>query len=206
MCTFSLACCRFLLFLLGICLLYFAWTLMIFSSSQIRRLSALDSTWVTSTTNGLQGNAHPAWLHLYLATCKLLHLALILPANRLPQFQMYRWAFIGDDNASDGDISSSSRTMHVTPNFVPYLTRIYRLLRSKVGNRFRDCLPLLNVWFQLFICFFRWKWQKRLYQLPSPWTIWPCHLRATLRAWWISYLSFTPSSSIAHAPDQMKNI
>lgn len=110
--------------------------LLVFPSSQIRRLSALDSAWVTSTTNGLQGHAHPAWLHLYLATCKLLHLALILPATRLPQFQMYRWAFVGDDNsACDGDISSSSRSIQqqVTPNFVPYLTRIYRLLRNKVS-------------------------------------------------------------------------
>ena len=116
------------------------------SSSQIRRLGALDSTWVTHSANGLQNYANPAWMHLYLSTCKLLHLALALPATRLPQFQMYRWAFVGDEKAvgscngrdgddGDGDISTSSRSIQqqVTPNFVPYLTRIYRLLRNKVS-------------------------------------------------------------------------
>jgi len=89
-----------------------------------------------NTNNGLQGHAHPAWLHLYLATCKLLHLALSLPATRLPQFQMYRWAFVGDDVFS-GDISNGGggdtghQSLKATPNFIPYLTRIYRLLRNK---------------------------------------------------------------------------
>ena len=36
----------------------------------------------------------PAWLSLYLSVCKLLDLALALPAQALPQFQMYRWAFV----------------------------------------------------------------------------------------------------------------
>lgn len=118
-------------------------------SSQIRRLGALDSTWVTHSANGLQNYTNPAWMHLYLATCKLLHLALALPATLLPQFQMYRWAFVGDDKTiaaacddsdsdgvGEGDISTSNRSIHqqVTPNFVPYLSRIYRLLRNKVAH------------------------------------------------------------------------
>lgn len=149
MCTSFLACCRFPMNFSSACPLHVALCFNFddFFSSQIRRLSVLDSTWVTSTTNGLQGNAHPAWLHLYLATCKLLHLALILPANRLPQFQMYRWAFVGDDNVNDGDISSTNHSMqqHVTPNFVPYLIRIYRLLRNKVGSCCCDCFSDTNV-------------------------------------------------------------
>ena len=40
------------------------------------------------------GNNSPAWLSLYLSVCKLLDLALALPAQALPQFQMYRWAFV----------------------------------------------------------------------------------------------------------------
>lgn len=121
--------------------LVFTCNQILFYSSQIRRLGALDSAWVTSTTNGLQGHAHPAWLHLYLSTCKLLHLALCLPATRLPQFQMYRWAFVGDSNTfADGDIggSSSKIQQQVTPNFIPYLTRIYRLLHSKVSLKCFD--------------------------------------------------------------------
>lgn len=37
-----------------------------------------------------------AWLQLYLFACKLLDLAIALPSDELPQFQMYRWAFVGD--------------------------------------------------------------------------------------------------------------
>lgn len=36
-----------------------------------------------------------SWLQLYLYACKLLDLAMALPAENLPQFQMYKWAFIG---------------------------------------------------------------------------------------------------------------
>ena len=113
-------------------------------SSQIRRLSTLDSTWVTNSSNGLQGHAHPHWLHVYLATCKLLHVALSLPATRLPQFQMYRWAFVGDEVVRDGDISSApaadcslplSTAAAATTSFIPYLCRIYRLLKTKVFPR-----------------------------------------------------------------------
>lgn len=145
-------------------LILFDW----FVSSQIRRLGALDSTWVTSSSNGLQGHAHPAWLHLYLSTCKLLHLALVLPATRLPQFQMYRWAFVGDESllCEDGDISTSNRAIQqqVTPNFVPYLSRIYRLLRNKVMNVYSNSFNVsFNYWF---FYFFRLRLRKCLLQLP----------------------------------------
>jgi len=51
-------------------------------------LSALDSSWAINTSNGLQAHGHPHWLQLQLAAAKLLDLALLLPAHRLPQFQM----------------------------------------------------------------------------------------------------------------------
>ena len=126
--------CKWVVYV-GWCIIFRFVSYFDYPSTQIRRLSALDSTWVTNGSNGLQGHAHPAWLHVYLATCKLLHLALTLPATRLPQFQMYRWAFVGDEVVSDGDIIAGSiPQQQITPTFVPYLSRIYKLLRNKVDR------------------------------------------------------------------------
>jgi len=57
-------------------------------SSHIRLLSALDSSWVVNSNNGLHAHGHPHWLQLQLAAAKLLDMAVLLPAHRLPQFQM----------------------------------------------------------------------------------------------------------------------
>ena len=60
-------------------------------------MSTLDSSWVVSSgANGLAAHNSPAWLSLYLSVCKLLDLALALPAHKMPQFQMYRWAFVSE--------------------------------------------------------------------------------------------------------------
>lgn len=74
--------------------------------SQLQKLMNSDSSWSSGQSNG--GLSAPsvrdtAWLQLYLYACKLLDLAIALPADELPQFQMYRWAFVGDpfdDSAS----------------------------------------------------------------------------------------------------------
>merc|ERR1712223_1300588 len=67
------------------------------NSTHLKRLSTLDSSWVVSAgLNGLAAHNSPSWLSLYLSVCKLLDLALALPAQQLPQFQMYRWAFVGE--------------------------------------------------------------------------------------------------------------
>ncbi|TRY84642.1 hypothetical protein DNTS_001365 [Danionella cerebrum] len=42
------------------------------------------------------------WLNLYLSACKLLDLALALPSESLPQFQMYRWAFVPEASDDSG--------------------------------------------------------------------------------------------------------
>ena len=73
-------------------------------------MSTLDSSWVVSAgANGLAAHNSPAWLGLYLSVCKLLDLALALPANKLPQFQMYRWAFVseGTENNNVDDVINS---------------------------------------------------------------------------------------------------
>ena len=96
-------------------------------SAQIRRLSALDSTWVTNGSNGLQGHAHPAWLHVYLATCKLLHLALTLPATRLPQ--------VTDELTELRLKQSPEQTRGLIPNMgVPYAILDAMIVADWSGN------------------------------------------------------------------------
>lgn len=133
-------------------------------SSHLRRLSTLDSAWVVSSNNGLNAHNHPAWLQLYLAVCKLLDLALALPADRLPQFQMYRWAFVGEcgdpavNNNNNKDEAGEKKKpiagLHPggclsSLGFVPHITRLAQLLNKKVTSQekmsFRRGHPLLNV-------------------------------------------------------------
>jgi len=75
-------------------------------STHLKRMSTLDSSWVVSAgANGLAAHNSPSWLGLYLSVCKLLDLSLALPAHKLPQFQMYRWAFVSEgmeNNNVDG--------------------------------------------------------------------------------------------------------
>ena len=67
------------------------------SSTHLKRLSTLDTSWVVSAgSNGLAAHNSPQWMSLYLSVCKLLDLCLALPASTLPQFQMYRWAFVSE--------------------------------------------------------------------------------------------------------------
>ena len=84
-------------------------------SSHLKRLSTLDSSWVVSAGyNGLAAHNSPSWLGLYLSVCKLLDLSLALPAQHLPQFQMYQWAFVSEgnenNNVADASVSSAAGT------------------------------------------------------------------------------------------------
>lgn len=70
-----------------------------------------DSSWSSQSNGGLSApsSKDSAWLQLYLYACKLLDLAIALPADELPQFQMYRWAFVGepfDESASPASVSA----------------------------------------------------------------------------------------------------
>ncbi|XP_046668094.1 protein dopey-1 homolog isoform X3 [Homalodisca vitripennis] len=96
------------------------------NSSHIRLLSALDWSWVVNSNNGLHANGHPHWLQLQLAAAKLLYLAVQLPADTLPQFQMYRWAFVS--NQCDTPLSQPNA------DFIPHVTRIARLMDAKFGG------------------------------------------------------------------------
>ncbi|CAG9763113.1 unnamed protein product [Ceutorhynchus assimilis] len=100
------------------------------NSSHIKLMSSLDASWATNSNNGLHALGHPHWLRLQLATAKLLDLALLLPATTLPQFQMYRWAFVGDDLLNKSD------------SFVPHVVRIAEFMDRKFSDTQIDILPM----------------------------------------------------------------
>ncbi|XP_067010621.2 protein dopey-1 homolog [Anabrus simplex] len=101
------------------------------NSSHIRLLSALDYSWVVNSNNGLHAQQHPHWLQLELAAAKLLDMALVLPAHRLPQFQMYRWAFVGGADDTGLNNNHVEEEMPRPPDFVPHVTRLARLMDIK---------------------------------------------------------------------------
>ncbi|XP_071529639.1 protein DOP1A isoform X2 [Panulirus ornatus] len=106
-------------------------------SSHLKRLSTLDSSWVFSSQNGLNAHNHPAWLTLYLAACKLLDLMLALPAQHLPQFQMYRWAFVGPIPTTNTEEKSegAGNILLKSCDFVPHIARIAKLMVDKPGSK-----------------------------------------------------------------------
>ncbi|XP_070274278.1 protein DOP1A isoform X5 [Myotis yumanensis] len=69
------------------------------------------------------------WLNLYLSACKFLDLALALPSENLPQFQMYRWAFI-PEASDDSGLEVRRQGIHQR-EFKPYVVRLAKLLRKR---------------------------------------------------------------------------
>ena len=67
---------------------------LLFHRSQLQKLVNFEVPW--SQGNGVSHQTNPASLQLYLNACKLLDLTMALPSETLPQFQMYRWAFVGE--------------------------------------------------------------------------------------------------------------
>uniref|UniRef100_A0A3Q3WXX8 Uncharacterized protein n=1 Tax=Mola mola TaxID=94237 RepID=A0A3Q3WXX8_MOLML len=85
------------------------------------------------------------WLNLYLSACKLLDLALTLPPESLPQFQMYRWAFIPE--ASDDSGLEVRRQGTHQREFKPYVVRLAKLLRKRAKkNPEEDCSTRTLPW------------------------------------------------------------
>ena len=84
----------------------------------------------------------PAWLSLYLSACKLLDLVTTLPADLVPQFQLYRWAFIGEqqqqpnsrslrgastlaaDKSTSKDKEATTSAAPKNPTFVPHIHKL----------------------------------------------------------------------------------
>ncbi|XP_014250328.1 protein dopey-1 homolog isoform X1 [Cimex lectularius] len=90
-------------------------------SSSVRALSSMELNWMA---NGAQLTG--SWLQLHLAVVNLLFLAEQLPADRLTQFQMYRWAFIGEESGTNSNSNEN-------PDFVPHISRIANLMDLKYG-------------------------------------------------------------------------
>nr|XP_039257072.1 protein dopey-1-like [Styela clava] len=109
-----------------------------------------------------QKSVMTCWLDMYLSACKLLDLALCLPVHYVPQFQLYRWTFIGDAT-TDGPANSEregyvlngpikdKETTEPDEGFVPHCVRIQRLFSDLYPSRKNKLLtitpekPLLNV-------------------------------------------------------------
>ena len=107
-------------------------------SAHLSRVSELETSWVLAASSaspglGLQSTtSSPAWLGVYLGVCKLLDQAVALPAETLPQFQMYRWAFV-----REGEVGHGGQAVNgpVHQDFVPHIVRICKLLRTKLGRQ-----------------------------------------------------------------------
>ncbi|XP_060598596.1 protein dopey-1-like isoform X2 [Ruditapes philippinarum] len=111
--------------------------------TQVQRIAALDSSWA-HLGNGLNAHNNPSWMQLYLSACKLLDLCLSLPADTVPQFQLYRWAFIGGAAAGEGeeDIEEEDKTKQKETRgkqnprgrqqFKPHIIRLAKLLNTKL--------------------------------------------------------------------------
>ncbi|KAM7173394.1 protein DOP1A isoform 1-T3 [Macrochelys suwanniensis] len=76
------------------------------------------------------------WLNLYLSACKFLDLALALPSENLPQFQMYRWAFI-PEVSDDSGLEVRRQGTHQR-EFKPYVVRLAKLLRKRAKDKQED--------------------------------------------------------------------
>ncbi|XP_041353922.1 protein dopey-1-like isoform X2 [Gigantopelta aegis] len=101
--------------------------------TQLQRIAALDSSWA-HLGNGLNAHNNPAWLSLYLSVCKLLDLCLALPADQVPQFQLYRWAFVGTVEADCDESEVKDKRHKSTPCFTPHIVRLAKLLNSRLQN------------------------------------------------------------------------
>lgn len=117
--------------------------------TQLQRIAALDSSWA-HLANGLNAHNNPIWLQLYLSVCKLLDMALVLPADVIPQFQLYKWAFTGGPSIDeDNDLEGGDKNEKIK-SFVCHVTRISKLLNSRIQGEIPSLReipgqPLLNM-------------------------------------------------------------
>ncbi|KAK3576489.1 hypothetical protein CHS0354_034162 [Potamilus streckersoni] len=103
--------------------------------SHVQKIASLDSSWA-HLGNGLNAHNNPSWLHLYLSVAKLLDLCLALPADMVPQFQLYRWAFIGGAAAGEmeevTEEKGDEKTKPKQAVFTPHIIRLSKLFNSRI--------------------------------------------------------------------------
>uniref|UniRef100_A0AAY5EZ71 DOP1 leucine zipper like protein A n=1 Tax=Electrophorus electricus TaxID=8005 RepID=A0AAY5EZ71_ELEEL len=110
------------------------------ADEDITRISGPSVAGLETTYSGGNGFStsynSQRWLNLYLSACKLLDLALTLPSESLPQFQMYRWAFIPE--ASDDSGLEVRRQGTHQREFKPYVVRLAKLLRKRAKKNLEE--------------------------------------------------------------------
>ncbi|XP_032590536.1 protein dopey-1 homolog isoform X2 [Drosophila grimshawi] len=112
-------------------------------SQQSRLLPGIDVSWSSSNSSASNGiNAQTPmqqWRSVQLEACKLLELGCVLPATKLPHFQMYRWAFVGTEFDVHEEMvplplpNGSIENLAALPNalYVPHVRRVARLMDMK---------------------------------------------------------------------------
>ncbi|XP_067900808.1 protein dopey-1 isoform X4 [Heterodontus francisci] len=98
-------------------------------------ISGLETTYMGGNGFSTSYN-NQRWLGLYLSACKFLDLALTLPSENLPQFQMYRWAFI-PEVSDDSGLEVRRQGTHQR-EFKPYVVRLVKLLRKRAKKNPED--------------------------------------------------------------------
>lgn len=91
-----------------------------------RKVSVADGNGPSS------GEVAPSDLVLYLSACKFLDTALAFPPDRMPLFQIYRWAFVPEVDTEGPTSLSDLEENH--QECKPHTVRILELLRSKYGE------------------------------------------------------------------------
>ncbi|XP_036075740.1 protein dopey-2 isoform X9 [Rousettus aegyptiacus] len=96
------------------------------NSNKIKKVSVADG-------NGpLAGEIAQSELILYLSACKFLDTALSFPPDKMPLFQIYRWAFVPEVDTEGPAFLSDLEENH--QECKPHTVRILELLKLKYGD------------------------------------------------------------------------
>ncbi|XP_063303507.1 protein dopey-2 [Pelobates fuscus] len=89
-------------------------------------------------------------MDLYLSACKFLDTALSFPPDKMPLFQMYRWAFVPEVDTDSCSIPTDMGENH--HECKPHVVRIVELMKLRFGENIpedstlkRHVFPLLNL-------------------------------------------------------------
>lgn len=91
--------------------------------NQLHQITGDSSSLNGTNVEDLKCSGDEQWMQLYLSACKLLETLCTLPSGYVSHFQTCHWAFV-----------SSLVTNSINDQFVPFATRIHRLLISKYGE------------------------------------------------------------------------
>ncbi|XP_039229065.1 protein dopey-1 homolog [Drosophila yakuba] len=113
-------------------------------NQQMRMPSGIDVSWsaASGTSNGYNSQTPMQhWRSVQLEACKLLELGCVLPATKLPHFQMYRWAFVGTEfDVHEEEVrlpNGSLENLATLPSalYVPHVRRVARLMDMKYTSQ-----------------------------------------------------------------------